>query len=593
MVASMAQVRLPWEARSMENHEIAAVFEEISNLMKIVQDDPKWTFKSAAYDRAKRAIESLPEKLEDISRDPNRKLTDVPGVGADLAAKIKELVDTGKCQYHQEQLKKVPKGLLDLLDLQSVGPQKVRLFYKELGVESVDDLEKAARSGRLRELPKMDVKSEENILKAIDVYRRAAGRFLLSTAFETARDLIAYLKQMKAVDQVEPAGSLRRGRETVGDLDLLVTGRDHASIAEYFAKHPGVVQVLAKGEDKVSVKLGNDLQVDVRLLEPKSYGAAMQYFTGSKEHNVALRDRAKRKGWKLSEYGLFEGEKILASRIEEEVYKKLGLAWIPPELRENLGEIEAAAKNELPKLVAVDDIKGDLQMHTTASDGQTSVEEMAAAAVKRGYEYILITDHSKAVTIANGLDEKRAVENIKRIHAARKKLPEIQIWAGAEVDILGDGKLDYPDSLLKQFDIVLVSIHSRMNQPPDEMTQRLLKALENPYVRILGHPTGRHLLKRDPYQFDTERVFDAAKQRGVILELNGNPERLDLCDRHVKLAREKGMKIIISTDAHHPDHFDFMRYGVMTARRGWMERKDVLNTYSPAKLLAALRPLPK
>ncbi len=577
----------------MENREIAAVFEEIANLVKINQDDPKWTFKSAAYDRAKRTIESCPESLEEIARDPNRKLTDLPGIGPDLAGKIKELVETGKCQYHQEQLKKVPKGLLDLLNLQGVGPQKARMFYKELGVESVDDLEKAAKAGRLRDLPKMDVKSEENILKAIEVYRRAAGRFLLSKAYETAQDLIAFLKKLKAVDRVEPAGSLRRGRETVGDLDLLVIGSDHASIAEHFVEHPRVAQILAKGEDKVSVKLDNDLQVDVRLLEPKSYGAALMYFTGSKEHNVALRDRAKKKGWKLSEYGLFEDQKVLASRTEEEVYDKLGLLWIPPELRENLGEIEAAEKDELPKLVELREIKGDLQMHTTASDGQTSVEEMAARAKQLGYEYILITDHSKAVTIANGLDEKRAVENIKRIHAARKKINGIEIWAGTEVDILGDGKLDYPDSLLKQFDIVLASIHSRMNQPADEMTARLLKALDNPYVRILGHPTGRHLLKRDPYPFDIERVFEAAKRNGVILELNGNPERLDLCDRHVKLVRDKGMKVIISTDAHHPDHFDFMRYGVMTARRGWMEKKDVLNTYPPAKLLKALRPLLK
>lgn len=577
----------------MENREIAAVFEEISSLMRILQDDSKWTFKAAAYDRAKRAIESYPEKLETLARDPNRKLTDIPGVGADLAGKIKELVETGKCQYHQEQLAKVPRGLLDMLNLQSVGPQKVRLFYKELGIKSVDDLEKAAKTGRLRELPKMDVKSEENILKAIEVYRRASGRFLLSTAYEIAQELIAYLKELKVVEQVEYAGSLRRGRETVGDLDLLVTGRETASIAEHVAKHPAVAQVLAKGEDKVSVKLQNDLQVDVRMLDRKSYGAAMQYFTGSKEHNVALRDRAKRKGWKLSEYGLFEGDKILASRTEEEIYQKLELPWIPAELRENLGEIEAAEEGKMPELVEVGDIKGDLQMHTTASDGKTSVEEMAAAAKKRGYEYILITDHSKAVTVANGLDEKRAVENIKRIHAAREKIKGIQIWAGTEVDILGDGRLDYPDSLLKQFDIVLASIHSRMSMPAEEMTERLLKALENPYVRILGHPTGRHLLKRDPYSFDFDRIFAAAKKHGVIMELNGNPERLDLCDSHVKLAREKGMKIIISTDAHHPDHFDFMRYGVMTARRGWMEKKDVLNTLSPAKLLAALRTLPK
>jgi len=576
----------------MENHEIAAVFGEISNLMRIIQDDPKWTFKAAAYDRAKRSIESYPERLEDLAKDPGRKLTEIPGVGEDLAGKIKELLETRKCQYHQEQLKKIPGSLLRLLELQSVGPQKVRLFYNDLGIKTIDDLEKAAKEGRLRNLPKMDVKSEENILKAIETFRRAAGRFRLDTAFETAQGLTDFLKQLKIVEQVEPAGSMRRGRETVGDLDLLVTGRQHAAIADHLVRHPAISQILAKGEDKVSFKLKNDLQVDVRLLDRKAFGAALQYFTGSKEHNVALRDRAKRRGWKLSEYGLFEGDRVLASRTEEEIYERLGLEWIPPELRENLGEIEAAEQAKLPKLVELGDIQGDLQMHTTASDGQTGVEELAAAAKKLGYRYILITDHSKAVTIANGLDEKRAVENIKRIKAARQKIKGIELWTGAEVDILAEGKLDYPNSLLRQLDIVLVSIHSRMNLPADQMTDRLLKALANPYVRILGHPTGRQLLKRDPYPFDPERVFDAAKKHGVIMELNANPERLDLCDRHVRLARDKGMKIIISTDAHHPSHLSFMRYGVMTARRGWMEKKDVLNTYPPEKLLTALRPLP-
>ncbi|MFB3922829.1 MAG: DNA polymerase/3'-5' exonuclease PolX [Terriglobia bacterium] len=576
----------------MENREIAAVFEEISNLLKILQEDSKWTFKAAAYDRARRAIESHPERLDEIARNPNRKLTEIPGIGEDLAKKITELVETGKLSYHQDQLKKIPRSLLDLLQLQTVGPQKVRMFYKELNIQSVDDLEAAAKAGRLRELPKMDVKSEENILKAIEVFRRASGRFRLDTAFETAEELTAYLKELKAVDDVTPAGSLRRGRETVGDLDLLVTGRDHAGIAKHFAAFPGIAQVLAQGEDKVSVKLRNDMQVDVRLLDRESYGAALQYFTGSKEHNVALRDRAKRHGLKLSEYGLFKGEKNIASRKEEEIYGKLGLEWIPSELRENLGEIEAAEGGQLPDLVELKDIKGDLQMHTTASDGQTSVEEMAEAAKKLGYKYILITDHSKAVTIANGLDEKRAVANIERINEARKKVKGIEIWAGAEVDILGDGRLDYPDALLKQFDIVLVSVHSRMTQPAEEMTARLLKALKNPFVRILGHPTGRQLLKREAFQFDVEKVFTAAQEQGVVLELNANPERLDLCDRHVKLARDRGMKIIISTDAHHPDHFHFMRYGVMTARRGWMEKKNVLNTYPPEKLLASLRPLP-
>jgi DNA polymerase (family 10) len=576
----------------MENREIAAVFEEISNLMKILQDDPKWTFKAAAYDRAKRSVESYPERIEDVARDPNRKLTDIPGIGEDLAKKISELIETGQSRYHQEQLAKIPRSLLDLLQLQTVGPQKVRLFYKELNIQSVDELEAAAQAGRLRNLPGMSVKSEENILKAVEVLRRAAGRFRLDTASEVAEELTAWLREFKAVEQVTPAGSLRRGRETVGDLDLLVTGRDHAGTAEHFVKFPGVAAILAKGEDKVSVKLQNDLQVDVRLLDRSAYGAALQYFTGSKEHNVALRDRAKRRGWKLSEYGLFHGDKALASRTEEEIYAKLGLAWIPPELRENLGEIEAAEKGELPKLVELRDIRGDLQMHTTASDGRASIEEMAGAAKQLGYRYILITDHSKAVTVANGLDEKRAREHIRRIHAARRKVEGIEIWAGSEVDVLGDGRLDYPDELLKQFDIVLVSVHSRMTMPAEEMTARLLRALENPFVRILGHPTGRQILKRDPFAFDLEKVFDAARKHHVILELNGNPERLDLCDRHVKLARDRGMKIIISTDAHAPEHFKLMRYGVTTARRGWMEKAGVLNTLPPEKLLAGLRRLP-
>lgn len=576
----------------MENHEIAAVFEEISNLMRLLQDDPKWNWKSIAYDRAKRSIEGYPERLEDIARDPERKLTDIPGIGEDLAKKIVELVETGKCDYHQQQLKKVPRSLLDLLQLQTVGPQKVRLFSKELGVKSVDDLEAAAKAGRLQDLPGMSVKSEQNVLKAIQAFRRASGRFRLDTAFETAEELTAYVRKFKGVSQITPAGSVRRGRETVGDLDLLVIGRDHPGIADHFVKFPGVARIVAKGEDKVTVKLKNEMQVDVRMLDPASYGAALAYFTGSKEHNVALRDRAKRRGWKLNEYGLFQGDKAIAGRTEEEIYEKLGLEWIPPELRENMGEIEAAEQGHLPKLVELKDIRGDLQMHTTASDGHSSAEEMAEAAKKLGYQYILITDHSKAVTIANGLDEKRAVENIRRIEAARKKVKDIEIWAGAEVDILADGRLDYPDRLLKQFDIVLVSVHSRMTQPGEEMTERLLKALRNPYVRILGHPTGRQILRREPFNFDIERVFAEAQKLGVILELNGNPERLDLCDRHVKLARDRGMKIIISTDAHRPEHFQFMRYGVMTARRGWMEKKNILNTYPPERLLASLRQTP-
>jgi DNA polymerase (family 10) len=577
----------------VENREIAAVFEEICSLIKILQDEPNWSFRASAYDRAKRSIESYSERLADVARDPNRKLTEIPGIGADLAKKIAELIETGKSTYHQQQLAKVPHTLLDMLQLQTVGPQKVKLFYEKAKICSVDELEAAAKEGRLRDLPGMSKKSEENILKAIEVFRRAAGRFRLDTAYETAEVLTAWLRDSSDLDEVTPAGSLRRGRETVGDLDLLVTGRNAASIADHFLKFPGIASVLAKGGDKVSVKLKNDMQVDVRLLDRSAYGAALQYFTGSKEHNVALRDRAKRHGWKLNEYGLFEGEKNLASRTEEEIYARLGLPWIPPELRENLGEIEAAENGTLPKLVELGDIRGDLQMHTTASDGHASIEQMAAAAKQLGYQYILITDHSKAVTVANGLNEERAVENIKKVHAAREKVKGIEIWAGAEVDIMGDGSLDYPDEILKQFDIVLVSVHSRMTMPAEEMTSRLLRALENPYVRIIGHPTGRQILRRDPFLFDVEKVFAAAKKLGVVLEVNASPERLDLRDSHVKLARDRGMKIIISTDAHDPQHFQLMRYGVTTARRGWMEKSGVLNTLPPEKLLASLRPLPR
>lgn len=577
----------------MENHQIAAVFEEVANVIRMLQDDPKWQFKAVAYERAKRSIESYSERLEDIARDPNRKLTDVPGIGTDLAGKIVEIIQTGKLQYLEERFAKIPRSLLELLRIPTVGPQKVRLFYTALGIKTMDDLETAARAQRLRELAGMSAKSEENILKALEAMKKSTGRFRLDIAYETAEQLSRYIREVRGVIEVTPAGSLRRGRETVGDLDLLVTGKDLGRLGEHLVKYAGVAEVLARGEDKVSFRLASGMQVDVRMLPPESYGAALMYFTGSKEHNVALRARAQRRGFKLSEYALFQDERPKAGRTEKEIYDALGLAWIPPELRENMGEIEAAEEGRLPDLVDLSDIRGDLQMHTAASDGRKSIEEMAAAAKDLGYRYILITDHSKAVTIANGLDETRAREHIKKIHAASRKVTGIEIWAGTEVDILGDGSLDYPDDLLAQFDIVLASIHSRMTQPGEEMTARLLKALENPYVRILGHPTGRQILRRDPFSFDVEKVFQAAKKHGVVLEVNANPERLDLSDRHARLAHDNGMKVVISTDAHQPKHFQLMRYGVITARRGWTEKKDVINTYPPQKLLKSLRPLPK
>jgi DNA polymerase (family 10) len=577
----------------MENSAIAAIFEETANVLKILQDDPKWSFKAAAYERAKRSIESYSERLDDVARDPNRKLTDIPGVGADFAAKIVEIVQTGRLQYLEEKLQHIPRSLLELLHLQGVGPQKVRLFYQELGIKTLADLENEARAERLRHLPGMSAKSEEKILQALEGIKDSGVRFRLDTADETATQLSNYILAFKGAEVVTAAGSLRRGRDTVGDLDLLVTGHNLGKLPGPLLKFPAIASVLAQGDDKVSFKLASGMQVDVRILPTECFGAALVYFTGSKEHNVALRDRAKRRGLKLSEYGLFRGEEVVASRTEEDIYQALGLPLIPPELREAMGEIEAAEEGRLPDLVALDDIRGDLQMHTTASDGKTSVEEMAAAAKELGYRYILITDHSKAVTIAKGLDEEQALEHIKRIHAARKKVKGIEILAGSEVDILGDGSLDYSNELLGKFDIVLASIHSRMTQPGEEMTARILRGLENPYVRILGHPTGRRIFRREPFDFDLEKVFEAARKFGVILEVNASPERLDLSDRHARLAHDKGMKIVISTDAHQPKHFLHMRYGVTTARRGWTEKKDVINTYPPEKLLASLRPLPK
>lgn len=577
----------------MENSAIAAIFEETASVLKILQDDPKWSFKAAAYERAKRSIESYSERLEDVARDPNRKLTDIPGVGADFAAKIVEIVQTGKLQYLEDKLQQVPRSLLELLQLQGVGPQKVKLFYEQLGIKTLADLENEARAERLRSLPGMSAKTEEKILQALQGIKKSGIRFRLDTAFIAATQLSDYIRAFKGVEEVTAAGSLRRGRDTVGDLDLLVTGHGLGKLPDHLLKFPAVASVLARGDDKVSFKLATGMQVDVRILPAECFGAALMYFTGSKEHNVILRDRAKRRGLKLSEYGLFKGEEVVASRTEEDIYRALGLPYIPPELREAMGEIEAAEEGKLPDLVALEDIRGDLQMHTTASDGKTSIEEMAAAAKELGYRYILITDHSKAVTIANGLDEDRALQHIKRIHAARKKVKGIEIWAGTEVDILGDGSLDYSNELLAKFDIVLASIHSRMTQPGEEMTARILKGLENPYVRILGHPTGRRILRREPFHFDIERVFEAARKFGVILEVNASPERLDLSDRHARLAHDKGMKIVISTDAHQPKHFLLMRYGVTTARRGWTEKKDVINTFPPDRLLASLRPLPK
>ena len=461
------------------------------------------------------------------------------------------------------------------------------------------DVEKLAKEGKLRDLAGFGEKSEQNILKAVEVFKKSSGRFHIDVAEDAAVAIIAHIKKVgKAVESVTPAGSLRRGKETVGDLDLLLTlaeghtkQKDVDAVAKHILTYPGIDQTLAHGENKVSFTLENGLQVDVRLLEKENFGAALLYFTGSKEHNVALRGRANEMGYTLNEYALarLKSEKRVAGRTEEEIYEKLKLDFIPPELRENTGEIEAAEKYQLPKLIELRDIKGDLQMHTTASDGKNSIEEMAEAARALGHAYIAITDHSKAVTVANGLDEKRMAAHIKKIHAATEKGLGIRVLAGAEVDILKDGALDYSDELLAQLDVVVCSIHSYFNLEREAMTERMLAAIENPYAQIIGHPTGRVLLRRDPLDYDMEKILAACAKHGVAMECNSYPDRLDLKDMYLRMCKERGVKVVISTDAHNAGNLSLIRYGVRMARRGWLEKRDVINTLPVGEFLGALR----
>jgi DNA polymerase (family 10) len=582
----------------MENREVARVLRETANLLEI---DGAMIGRYRSYERAAELLDSLREAVSELAADPAR-LTALPGIGDRMAEHIQEIVKTGDYGLRKKLLKKYPPTILDLLTLQSLGPKKVAVLWKTFKAGTVEQLEKLAREGKLRDLAGFGEKSEQNILKAVEVHKKAAGRFHIDEADETAAKLVAFIGEAgKQIESVTPAGSLRRRKETIGDLDLLVTlprgggsAKDVQAIADHILKYPEIEQVLARGENKVSFRLSNGMQVDVRLLEKASFGAALLYFTGSKEHNVSLRGRANKMGLTLNEYALstLKGERNVASATEEEIYAKLKLDWIPPELRENTGEIEAAEEHRLPKLIEPGDIRGDLQMHTTASDGANSIEEMGRAARELGYEYIALTDHSKAVTVANGMDEKRTLEQIRKIHAANARMEGIRLLAGCEVDILKDGRLDLDDEVLAQLDAVVCSVHSYMNLDRGAMTERLLAAIENPYTQILAHPTGRILLRRDAFEYDMEKIMEAARRHGVVMECNAAPARLDLRDTYLRMAKERGLRIVISTDAHSTRSLGWMRYGVGMARRGWLEKQDVINTLPLEKLLAALRPKP-
>jgi DNA polymerase (family 10) len=573
----------------MENKEISRILQETGDLMEIAGED---SFRIRSYRNGAMAVEGYIESISTILQDPERKVTDIPGIGKGLAFVLKEIDETGNCERRAELLKRFPAASLEFLKIQGLGPKGVAMLFQHFQISTMDDLEKLCQEQKIRELPRMGAKLEEKILRSIAQYKERSGRFLLSFADKVARELETQIRNLDGVDAVTYAGSVRRGRETVGDLDLLVTGANAESALEFVANYPRVQEVLGRGFNKTSVKLGREgLQVDVRALPRESFGAALQYFTGSKEHNVSIRTRAVKMGLTLSEYGLFRAEtgERVAGETEEQVYQALGLDWIPPEMRENQGEIELAAAHNLPTLVEQSQIRGDLHMHTVATDGKATLEEMAEAARDLGYEYIAITDHSKALAMSNGLDEQRVIEFARRVRELDHAALGIRVFSGLECDIMKDGFMDIAHDALAELDLVIGSVHNNMNMESAEMTDRLLRALECPWLRILGHPTGRLLLQRDGFPFDFARVVDEAVRRGVALEINSSPERLDLSAQMARAARSRGARFTISTDAHHPSHLQGMRFGVTTARRAWLSASDVLNTLPLDQFAATIK----
>ncbi len=578
----------------MDNAAMARLLAQTADLMEIDGSD---SFRIRSYRRAAEAVEQSTAELMAIAEDTAALLA-IPGIGKSMAANLQALAHTGTMPVREELLAKYGGNILELMKLPGMGAKTIALFWSAAGIASVDQLAAALEGGKMAALPRMGQKQLEKLRKGIEDYRRSVGRFRMDQAEDAARQITAYLVQFPGFERVTPAGSYRRGRETVGDLDLLVTGpgcavEQAAAGAEYVAAYPGIADIIVKGENKVSFHLASGMQVDVRLLPAECYGAALQYFTGSKSHNVSLRQRALKMGYTLSEWALarLEDNSVVAAATEEEIYAALGMDWMPAELRENLGEIEAAAERKLPRLVQESDLRGDVHMHTHETDGRNSIREMAEAAIACGYQYIAITDHSKSLAMTNGLDEKRALAHMRRIRETEQEMEgRIRIFTGIEVDILADGALDLDDEVLAQMDVVIASVHSRFEQPREEMTARVLRAIENPNVRILGHPTGRLILRREPFAIDLGAVLRRAAEVGVAMEHNAAPERLDLCDRDLRLAKELGCKIAINTDAHDCRTLGKMGYGIRQLQRAWLGPGDVLNTLGLDEFLAALRP---
>ena len=580
------------KACGLDNPAIARILREIADLLEIKGENP---FKIRAYRNCADIAANHPHELSLLDEAG---LREIPGIGKDLAGRIREISQTGDTGFHRELLAEFPATILDLLSLQGVGPKTVATLYRDLGIRTLDDLEKACTDGRIRALKGMGAKKEALILKALDERKRFAGRHLLSHAHDASSDLQSYLRERAPGAVIEAVGSLRRGCDTCGDLDLLATGAP-PTLMDDFIEYRLVERVLGHGETKSSVLLQGGFQADLRLVVPESRGAAMQYFTGSKAHNISLRQRAIDQGFLLNEYGLFRtldgdadsdatGERV-AGETEEGIYRALGLDYIEPALRENRGEIAAAAAHALPRLITLQDLRGDLHMHTVETDGKDDIETMARAALALGYDYIAITDHSQSLAMANGLDETRALAHAARIREIGSRLDGITLLAGIECDIRPDGSMDLADDCLAQLDIVVASVHSQFNMEPAQMTARMLRAIENPYVDIMGHATGRMLLRREPYQVDVDALLKAAAARGVAFEINSQIYRLDLNDVQARLAKQRGVKLVISSDAHSHRGLEVVRWGVQVARRAWLEAGDVLNTKPLAEFRNALR----
>ena len=569
---------------AITNAEIAKMFNEYADLLEIKGENP---FKVRAYRNAARTVENIGKSLEELVRE-GYDLTKLPGIGTDLSLYIKEIVTTGKFSKLEEIKEEIPPSLVEMLSIEGLGPKRIRTLYEKLHIQSMEDLRRAAESGEILKLPGFGPTLVQKILKGIRLLKKAGHRFKWSEAKEYVEDLLGYLRQIE-LTHLEVAGSYRRKKETVGDLDILATAKDFSEVIRHFVKYPKIKEVVSAGSTRSTVILNNDLQVDLRSVEDESYGSALHYFTGSKDHNIAVRKLAIELGLKVNEYGVFRGEERIAGKTEEEVYKAVGLCYIEPELRENRGEIEACKAGKLPKLVELGDIRGDLHMHTRYSDGKNGIEEMAKAAKELGYDYIAITDHSQRLTVAKGLDEKRALEEIEQIRQIDEKIDGITILAGMEVDILEDGSLDMSDEVLSQLDVVLVAVHYKFNLSKEQQTRRILKAFENPYVNILAHPTGRMIGVREPIALDMETILAKAKEYNIHMEINAQPERLDLTDIHAKMAKEMGVKMAINTDAHNIFSLRYMEYGVNQARRGWCEKSDIINTRSLKELKKLLQ----